>query len=144
MSVERRLAYRGTMFRIAFARDRDGAYPAMEFFDQLSIADKLKLDQLFRILGDHGKHTNPEKFGDLGDGLYEFKSFKIRLPFAYAGYERGLILITHGFWKKRDKAPPPEIARARRILLEDAEASENAKDSKVFVITDQKTKRKRT
>jgi phage-related protein len=125
------------MFRIAFARDRDGAYPAEEFFDQLAIADKAKMDQLFRILGDNEKHSNPKKFGDLGDGLYEFKSFQIRMPFAYAKDERGLILITHGFWKKRDKAPPSEIARARRILKEDAETS------KIVVITDQKTKRKR-
>ncbi len=137
MSVERRLAFHGKMFRIAFARDRDGAYPAEEFFDQLAIADKAKMDQLFRILGDNEKHSNPKKFGDLGDGLYEFKSFQIRMPFAYAKDERGLILITHGFWKKRDKAPPSEIARARRILKEDAETS------KIVVITDQKTKRKR-
>ena len=137
MSAERRLVYRGKMFRIAFARDRGGAYPAEEFFDQLPKSDQAKLDSLFRILGDHGKHTNEQKFGDLGDGLYEFKSFQIRMPFAYAENERGLILITHGFRKKRDKAPPSEIARARRILDEDAEGS------KVFVITDQKTKRKR-
>jgi len=137
LSVERRLAFHGKMFRIAFARDRDGAYPAEEFFDQLAIADKAKMDQLFRILGDNEKHSNPKKFGDLGDGLYEFKSFQIRMPFAYAKDERGLILITHGFWKKRDKAPPSEIARARRILKEDAETS------KIVVITDQKTKRKR-
>ena len=137
MSVERRLAFHGKMFRIAFASDRDGAYPAEEFFDQLAIADKSKMDQLFRILGDNEKHSNPKKFGDLGDGLYEFKSFQIRMPFAYAKDERGLILITHGFWKKRDKAPPSEIARARRILKEDAETS------KIVVITDQKTKRKR-
>jgi len=122
---------------IACARDRSGVYPAEEFFDQLPIGDKAKIDQLFRILGDLGKHSNEQKFGDLGDGLYEFKSFQIRMPFAYAEGERGLILITHGFRKKREKSPPSEIARARRILLDDAESS------KVHVINDQKNKRKR-
>lgn len=91
---------------------------------------------LFRILGDHGKHSNPEKFGDLEDGLYEFKSFQIRMPYAYAQYENGLVLITHGFRKKRDKTPPPEIERARKILAEDA-ASAN-----ILVITKRETKRK--
>ena len=138
LSVERRLAYSGRLFRIAFACDREGAYPAEEFFDQLAIGDKAKLGNLFRILGDLGKHNNDQKFGDLGDGLYEFKSFQIRMPFAYAKNDRRLILITHGFRKKKDKAPPAEIARARRILEEDFEAS------KVFVITDQKQKRKRS
>jgi phage-related protein len=136
LGTERRVAYHGKVFRIAFARDREGAYPAEEFFDQLSKIDKAKLDNLFRILGDHGKHTNHEKFGDLGDGLFEFKSFQIRMPFAYAKNERGLVLITHGFIKKSPKAPKAEVKRARIILEEDAEAS------KVCVITDQKTKRR--
>ena len=137
MSVERRLAYSGRTFRIAFARDRGGAYPAEEFFDTLTKSDQEKLMYLFSLLCDQGKHSNPQKFGDLGDGLYEFKSFQIRMPFAYAENERGLILITHGFLKKRDKAPPSEIVRARRILKEDAQASN------VIEITDQNKKRKR-
>ena len=137
MSVERRLAYDGKLFRIAFAHDREGGSPAEEFFDQLPIADKVKLDQRFRILGDLGKHSNPEMFGDLGDGLFEFKSFQIRMPYAYAKSERGLVLITHGFRKKKDKTPPGEIARAKKILSEDAEAS------KVCVINDQSKKRRR-
>jgi phage-related protein len=74
---------------------------------------------LFQIAGDHGKFHNPEKFGGLGDGLYEFKSFQIRMPFAYAKNERGLILITHGFIKKKDKTPKEEITRAWRIYNED-------------------------
>jgi phage-related protein len=76
-------------------------------------------------------------FGDLRDGLYEFKSFQIRMPFAYAKNERRLVLISHGFLKKKDKAPPSEIERARRILKEDAQASN------VIEITDQNKKRKR-
>jgi phage-related protein len=136
LSTERRVAHLGKMFTIAFARNREGAYPAEEFFDQLSKSDQAKLDSLFRILGDHGKHTNKEKFGDLEDGLFEFKSFQIRMPFAYAKNERRVVLITHGFIKKSPKTPNAEIKRARVILDEDAEAS------KVFVITDQKTKRK--
>jgi len=72
-----------------------------------------------RCAGDQGKFCNPEKFGDLGNGLFEFKSFRIRLPFAYAKNERGLILITHGFFKKKDKTPKEEITRAWRIYGED-------------------------
>jgi phage-related protein len=137
LSVERRLVYRGKVFRIAFARDREGAYPAEEFFDQLPKADQAKLFNLFRILGDHGKHSNPEKFGDLGDGLYEFKSFQIRMPYAHAQYEKGLLLITHGFVKKSPKTPNAEIKRARRILAEDAASV------KIRVMTDPKAKREK-
>jgi phage-related protein len=117
--MARRVAYQGAVFAIAFARETSGACPACEFFDGLSLLDKAKLMALFQIAGDHGKFHNPEKFGDLGDGLYEFKSFQIRMPFAYAKNERGLILITHGYIKKKDKTPKQEIARAWRIYGED-------------------------
>lgn len=85
----------------------------------MAVLDKAKLIALFRIAGDHGKFCNPEKFGDLGDGLYEFKSFQIRMPFAYARSERGLILITHGYIKKKDKTSKERIERAWRIYKED-------------------------
>jgi len=139
LSVERRVAYSGKVFRIAFARDHSGVSPAEEFFDVLPQVEKAQLFKLFQILGDgnHGEPRNPKKFGDLGDGLHEFKSFQIRMPFAYAKDERGLVLATHGFRKKTDKAPPSEIAKARRILKEDAEAS------KILVINEQKSKRRR-
>ena len=41
------------------------------------------------------------------------------MPFAYSKKERGLILITHGFFKKKDKTPKEEITRAWRIYDED-------------------------
>jgi phage-related protein len=58
------------------------------------------------------------------------------MPYAYAQYEKGLLLITHGFWKKKDKTPHSQIERARKILAEDAASA------KILLITDQKTKRK--
>lgn len=117
--MARRVAYQGSKFKIAFAREKSGRCPGSQFFDELDTADKAKLMALFQIAGDHGNFYNPEKFGDLGNGLYEFKSFQIRMPFAYAKNERGLILITHGFVKQKDKTPKEEIERAWRIYNED-------------------------
>ena len=117
--MARKVADQGAVFAIAFAREKSGACPACEFFDGLAQLDKATLMALFRIAGDHGKFLNPEKFGDLSGGLFEFKSFHIRMPFAYAKSERGLILITHGFIKKKAKTPKEEIARAWRIYEED-------------------------
>jgi phage-related protein len=118
--MERVTAYRGLMFTIAFARLKDGRSPGAEFYDALPVGEKAKLNNVFRTIADHGRIANPEKFGTLDKGLYEFKSFQIRMPFAYAR-ERGLILITHGFFKKRDRAPKEEIERAWGILREDQE-----------------------
>src|ERR1700730_15542619 len=114
----RRIVYEGQKFTIAFARTHGGC-PACEFFHELSLLDKAKLMALFQIACDQGKFYNPEKFGDLGNGLYEFKSFQIRMPFAYAKNERGLILVTHGFIKKKAKTPKEEITRAWRLYKED-------------------------
>ena len=114
------IAYPGDKFTIAFAREKSGDCPADEFFNsELSLHEQAKLTALFRIAGDHGEFFNREKFGDLGNGLYEFKSFQIRMPFLYAKNEHRLILITHGFRKKRDRTPKKEIERAWRIYNED-------------------------
>jgi phage-related protein len=137
LGTERRYAYRGQRFSIAFACDRDGSYPAEEFFDQLPQSDKAKLMNLFRILGDHGNHSNREKFGDLEDGLYEFKSFQVRMPFAYHKNEKGTVIISHGFIKKSPKTPKAEVLRARTIIKDDSAASN------VCAINEKNTKRKR-
>lgn len=117
--MARRIVYTGAVFTIAFATDASGSCPAGEFFDGLTKLDQAKLMVLFVMIADVGKTHNIEKFGDLGDGLFEFKSHQIRIPFAYADKERRLILVTHGFIKKKDKAPKEEIKRAWRILDED-------------------------
>ncbi len=124
--MERSVIYSGAKFSIAFARERSGACPGCEFFDGLRLLDKAKLMALFRIAADHAAFCNDQKFGDLHNGLFEFKSDRIRMPFAYARTERGLILITHGFIKKQNKTPKREIARAWRIFEEDQALADSA------------------
>jgi phage-related protein len=121
--VARQLVYEGPKFKLAFARERSGACPGAQFFDQLNLSDKAKLMALFKYAADHADFRNTEKFGDLGNGLFEFKSFQIRMPFAYAKNERKLILITHGFVKKSRKTSTPEITRAWRIFNEDQDGA---------------------
>lgn len=118
--MARPVVYAGVYFTVTFARDGSGACPGEEFFDSLPLPDRAKRMTLFKMIGDLGRITNPEKCGNLKDGLYEFESHQIRVPFAYAGPpERKTIVISHGFIKKTPKANPEEIARARRILNED-------------------------
>jgi len=97
--------------------DRKGRSPGKEFFDELSCEDQAKLMRLFALLADHGRIENPEKFGNLKEGFREFKSFKIRMPCRFLPGR--IVLVTHGFWKKKDKTPKEEIERAQRIYQED-------------------------
>lgn len=134
MAPIRTVVYRGRVFDIAFARNLSGASPAEEFFNDLARPEQAKLMALFKMLADSepGRVLNPEKFGRLGDGLFEFKSFQIRMPYLYASNEKRTVIISHGFFKKKDKAPTSEIERARKILAEDEKACN------VFGIDDQK------
>jgi len=70
------------------------------------------------LLGDRGWINNDQKFKPLGtDKLFEIKDFQIRMPCFRDG---DVMVITHGFLKKRDAVPPEEIERAKRIRSEDA------------------------
>ncbi|MBL8217537.1 MAG: type II toxin-antitoxin system RelE/ParE family toxin [Bryobacterales bacterium] len=119
--MTRNVAYAGKKFTIAFAREKNGTYPAEEFMNgQMTQAEQVKLAHLFLLAGDHGDFSNDQKFGDLKNGMYEFKVTKqIRFPFAYSGKESRTIVVTHGFVKKKDKAPKEDIERAWRIFRED-------------------------
>lgn len=113
-----RVARHGLKHTIVFLVDKNGCCPGGEFFDALDLRNRIKLQALFQIAGDYANFSNSEKFGRLGDGLFEFKSFQIRMPFAHSCIERQTIVITHGFIKKKQKTPVAEIERARLLLKE--------------------------
>ena len=112
------------MLTIAYAVDSKGRSPGKDFFDALPDQDKAKLMHLFRLLGEQGRIINPQKFGNLKEGFHEFKSFQIRMPCRYL--PNGVVLITHGFRKKRDRTPREEIDRAKRVFEEDQERAGRA------------------
>ncbi len=122
--MERPIAYQGRRFTIAYALDRNGRSPGKDFFDELPCEDQAKLMRLFALLAEQGKISNPEKFGNLKGGFREFKSFNVRMPCRFL--PGGIALITHGFRKKKSKAPREEIERAERIFREDEERSRGA------------------
>lgn len=117
--MSRPIACRGAKFTIAFAVEKSGRVPGLEFFESLPVLEQAKLMRLFELVADLGRSRNPEKFGDLGEGLFEFKSHLVRMPFVYHKRQRALIVVTHGFFKKKRRTPHTEIERARRILAED-------------------------
>lgn len=64
-------------------------------------------------MAEMGPQPKPERYGDLGDGIYEMKIDQHRVPFFYAG--EGIIVLTHGFHKTTQKAPRNEVQRAREL-----------------------------
>jgi len=83
------------------------------YTDGLSAAGQRKVYERVLAMALVGPHSNPERYGDLGDGIYELKVGQHRLPFFYDG--KGVIVLTHGFLKRQRKAPPTEVRRAQEL-----------------------------
>lgn len=72
---------------------------------------------------DHDTLRIPGELNDLEDGIRELKIKIIRLPFfELPGSRRGAVRLTHGFEKKSQTCPPPQIRRAIWIRGQDQEA----------------------
>lgn len=114
--MERTIAHRGTSLTVAYAVAANGASPGLVFYEELSVRDQAKMSKLFKWLGDHGWIKNNEKFKPINNEFFEFKSFQIRMPCYRSG---DLMIITHGFIKKKGPISPEELKRAERIKNED-------------------------
>jgi mRNA-degrading endonuclease RelE of RelBE toxin-antitoxin system len=106
------LFYRGSKRTIVWARDASGRLHGREYFEGLPPNDQAKVEALLRRMGDHGEIRNKEKFKHEEGGFYCFKSFKRRLM---CFFDRNLVVITHGFDKKRDRLDRKQLERGQRI-----------------------------
>jgi phage-related protein len=104
------IAYDGDSFTIEWYYDSRDCSQAKDYYNKLSKAQRDKLMQLFRLLGDTGKIFNKEKFRNESDQIYAFKPQPDRfLCFFYVGSK---IIVTNAFEKKQDKLPAGEKAKA--------------------------------
>jgi phage-related protein len=114
--ADRPVVATGPMRTIEAAVCLDGSSPAHQFLDQLGATDQQKLAALFARMAEHGMITNEEKFKKLEGAIWEFKSSQVRIPC----FQDGRVwVLTHGFIKKKQKAPRRDIERAKRIMQED-------------------------
>ena len=111
------VAYRGQQFTIVYAIRNDDSIPAQDFFEALDRQWQARFLTLYTRLGDTGRISNPEHFSKFGNDFWEFKAFRYRMPCYHC--EGRLVVITHGFTKKKEgRAPEQEIDRAERIQNE--------------------------
>ncbi len=107
------VAERGNWGYVEYGRLEDGSSPAKDFVEALAIKDKAKLVHLFKQLANTGRISNKEKFRHEGGKIFSFKVGQIRI----ACYQSGnRWILTHGFNKKRDRWPPPELERAETLM----------------------------
>lgn len=107
------LLYRGEKFSL-FEIVEDGCHLVADYIEGLPEADQKKMMALLKRSADHGPPRNIEKFRSLGDGLYEFKTFGVRI---FCVFSKGkMIILTHGAPKRRQKGDPDEYEKAFRLL----------------------------
>jgi len=114
--MDENVAYRGAKYTIQYARLRNGSVPALEFLSHQDGRWVVHINYLFKLLGDSGQIRNREKFRKFKDDIFEFKAFQIRvLCYFKPGH---IVVLTHGFMKKKDDAPKQEFVLAQSIKNE--------------------------
>lgn len=121
----RTILEKGRSFEIEAALDRHGEALALTYLlglDERKNTQHLLADVLIRLeaFASSGSLSIPRELNQLTDELFEIKVGTIRLPFYYRrDAVCGQIRITHGFQKRSEKTPRPQIERGTAIIRED-------------------------
>jgi hypothetical protein len=104
------IAYSGKKFTVEWYFDSRGKSAALDYYNSLTLQERIKVLQLFKRMGDVGEIKDITKFNYEGDHIYAFKPKPDRfLCFFYVGKK---IIVTNGFRKKQQKLPENEKTRA--------------------------------
>ena len=110
------IVMRGQERIIAYAIRTNGTSPARDFLEtEVDDRDLAALDRSFIAMAQIGKIHNREKFQKLEGEIWEFKRYQVRIGAFHQGY---VWYLTHGFKKKQDKWPRPQLGRAKAIMME--------------------------
>ena len=107
---------------MAWACETSGKAPAHEFFLDLDVKDRARIQALFERLAELGRIHTSERFKKLetrgGVALWEFKSFQLRFIGTYSSVTRREFVVACGLRKKRQHHNTHDLDRAVRILKE--------------------------
>lgn len=107
------IAFEGSKFTIEWFFDKKGKSLALNYFNELTDDEQIKLLSLFELIGNIGEIKNKTKFRSEGDKIYAFKPQPHRfLCFFFTGNK---IIVTNAFHKKTDKLPVSEKERALKL-----------------------------
>jgi phage-related protein len=107
------------MWQIFFYEDRRGKSPVLEFIDALASKDRVKVNNIFRLLEEFGTNLDLPHARRIEGRLWELRPGGNRL-FYFLHKERKFIIL-HGFRKQSMKTPEKEIATAIRRMKEISE-----------------------
>ncbi|MBI5845658.1 MAG: type II toxin-antitoxin system RelE/ParE family toxin [Deltaproteobacteria bacterium] len=115
MTLDKELLIEGDCFSI-YEIIRDGKPLIKKFL--LSLPSDLleKIKKELQFIAFKGTPRNVQKFAYEGDGIWAIKAKQVRIYCFYEGNR--LILLAHGVVKKRPKANPVDLEKARTLRSE--------------------------
>lgn len=101
---------------VKFYRTKEGREPAYEFIMSLQPKMRAKVYGALELLSEMGSEVRAPFSKSLGEGLFElrcqFGSDAVRVLYFF--HKGRIVVLTNGFFKKTQKTPADEIARAKR------------------------------
>ena len=128
------VAASGAWGKVIWAVDENGRSQARDFYMELELQDRVKVQALFGRLADLGPTglQNREKFKFLddlrGERLFEFKSFQLRFLGAFRPGQR--FIVAYALRKKQDNLPPSSLETAAATLKQHGRQAERPRGKK--------------
>lgn len=117
---ENALVKKGSRTTVAFAQDAAGNFPAREDLEKIKFTakDMAKFASIVELIADSGTCVNTQKFKKERGDIFAIKGHQLRVGCFWDPTQRGVLLLTHAFKKKKDQWPNKELERAERIRKE--------------------------
>lgn len=119
-------------YRVDFYKKDNGSYPAEEYINSLDDKMAAKVYWTLGLLEKYGIELREPYSKSVGEGIFELR-IKVSTNIArvlYFFYVNKRIVATHGFTKKTQKTPQPEIEKAKayrkEFLKREAHSNENS------------------
>ena len=92
---------------------KDGTHVLYRFVKEVTTSQRSEIMALIRRVADYGNPENETRFTHEEDGIYAFKDGQVRV---YCFFDKcRIIILTNGDIKKRDKADPNELKKAKKL-----------------------------
>jgi hypothetical protein len=92
---------------------KDGTHVLHRFVKQLTPVQRSGIMALITRVADYGNPENETRFIHEEDGIYAFKDGQVRV---YCFFDKGrIIILTNGDIKKKNKADPSELKKAKKL-----------------------------
>lgn len=104
------------MWQIEFYTDRRGRSPVMQYIEELTTSEQVKVRNAMRLLEEFGPELHMPHAKQINGNIWELRPGGSRL-FYFLYFEKTFVIL-HGYKKETQKAPKQEIDLAIKRMKE--------------------------